>query len=220
MPGSRPPSMADVAARAGVSHQTVSRVLNGHAYVKPDTRERVLAAIDDLGYRPNRAARALVTARTRTIGILVTNATFFGPASTVFAIEAAARAEGYFVSIGSLLAMDASPVRAALDQLIDQGVDGIVTVVPQAQAMRLIDEVAPPVPIVAVAARADIPADSPIRYVHVDQALGGAVATQHLLDLGHRRIVHVAGPEGWYDADQRSRAYVETMRAHGAEPRI
>ncbi|GAA3649110.1 LacI family DNA-binding transcriptional regulator [Microbacterium marinilacus] len=216
----RPPSMADVAARAGVSHQTVSRVLNDHAYVRPATRDRVQAAIEELGYRRNQAARALATARTATVGILVTNATFFGPASTLFAIEAAARAEGYFVSIGSLPAYDPATVRASLDQLIDQGVDGVLVVVPQREVMSLIDDVAPAVPVVAVAARADIPADSPIRYVHVDQALGGALATQHLLDLGHERIVHVAGPEGWYDADERTRAYTVAMRRHGAESRL
>ena len=220
MTATRPPSMADVAARAGVSHQTVSRVLNAHAYVRPETRDRVQSAIEELGYRPNRAARALATARSKTLGILVTNATFFGPASTVFAIEAAARAEGYFVSIGSLPAYDPETVRAALDQLIDQGVDGILVVVPQQQVMDQIDRVALTVPVVAVAARSDIPAGSPIRYVEVDQSLGGALATQHMLDLGHRRLVHVAGPAGWYDADERARAYTDTMAKAGLEARL
>ncbi|MBO3664630.1 LacI family DNA-binding transcriptional regulator [Microbacterium stercoris] len=220
MTSTRPPSMADVAARAGVSHQTVSRVLNAHAYVRPETRERVQAAIEELGYRPNRAARALATARTKTVGVLVTNATFFGPASTAFAIEAAARAEGYFVSIGSLPAYDPQTVRAALDQLIDQGVEGILVVVPQREVMDLVELVAPTTPVVAVAARADIPADSRIRYVEVDQALGGALATRHLLDQGHRRVVHVAGPAGWYDADERAGAYTRTMGEAGLESRL
>jgi DNA-binding LacI/PurR family transcriptional regulator len=220
MTSTRPPSMADVAARAGVSHQTVSRVLNAHAYVRPETRARVQAAIEELGYRPNRAARALATSRTKTVGVLVTNATFFGPASTVFAIEAAARAEGYFVSIGSLPAYDPETVRAALDQLIDQGVEGILVVVPQREVMELVDLVAPITPVVAVAARSDIPVGSRIRYVEVDQAHGGALATRHLIDLGHRRIVHVAGPAGWYDADERAGAFTRTMQHAGLEPRL
>lgn len=217
MPGTRPPSMADVAARAGVSHQTVSRVLNGHAYVRPDTRDRVLAAIDELGYRPNRAARALVTARSATIGILAAEQTHFGPASTVLAIEAAARAEGYFVSVGTVPAYDAASVTTVLDQLMNHGVDGVVVVVPLREVMRLIDDVAPAVPVVAVAARGDIPAGSPIRYVHVDQTRGGSLATEHLLGLGHERIAHVAGPDGWYDADRRGAAYREAMARAGLE---
>ncbi|MER7797749.1 LacI family DNA-binding transcriptional regulator [Microbacterium sp. NPDC096154] len=220
MPATRPPSMADVAARAGVSHQTVSRVLNGHAYVRPATRDRVMLAIEELGYRPNQAARTLVTARTATVGILTTGTTHFGPASTVLAIEAAARTEGYFVSVASLTGYDPETVRSLTDQLINQGVDGVLVVAAQQEVMRLIDDLAPGVPVVAVAARGDIPPDSRIRYVQVDQALGGTLATEHLLALGHTRIVHVAGPSGWYDADQRADAYVAAMTARGLEPRV
>jgi DNA-binding LacI/PurR family transcriptional regulator len=212
--------MADVAARAGVSHQTVSRVLNGHAYVRPDTRERVMAAIDALGYRPNRAARELVTARSATIGILAAEQTHFGPASTVLAIETAARAEGYFVSVGTVAAYDTQSVTRVLDQLMNHGVDGVVVVVPLREVMRLIDDVAPAVPVVAVAARSDVRPGSPIRYVQVDQALGGKLATAHLLGLGHERIVHVAGPEGWYDAQQRAAAYRSAMGGAGLEAEV
>jgi DNA-binding LacI/PurR family transcriptional regulator len=220
MSGSRPPSMADVAERAGVSHQTVSRVLNAHAYVRPATRERVLVAIEELGYRPNQAARALVTARTATVGILSAETTHFGPASTVLAIEAAARASGYYVSTAALSAYDPDTVDAALEQLIAQGVDGILVVVPQEEVLRLVDEAAPTVPVVAVAARTAIPPGTGTRYVHVDQAKGGRLATDHLLGLGHTRIAHVAGPFGWCDADQRAAAYAAAMTEHGLEPWI
>ncbi|GAB3273530.1 LacI family DNA-binding transcriptional regulator [Microbacterium lacusdiani] len=215
MPASRPPSMADVAARAGVSHQTVSRVLNGHAYVRPETRDRVLAAIEDLGYRPNQAARALVTARTATVGILTAATTHFGPASTVLAIEAAARSEGYFVSVAALAGDDSASAREVLDQLMNQGVDGVVVVAPLEDVARLIDDLAPAVPVVVVAARPDIPAETSVRYVCVDQHRGSSLATRHLLELGHSRIVHVAGPDGWYDAARRVTGYTEAMAEAG-----
>lgn len=215
MPASRPPSMADVAVRAGVSHQTVSRVLHAHAYVRPATRERVLAAIDELGYRPNQAARALVTARTATVGILTTATADFGPASTVLAIETAARSEGYFVSVAALTGEDSTSAREVLDQLMNQGVDGVVVVAPLEEVARLIDDVAPAVPVVVVAARPDIPADTRVRYVCVDQQRGAALATRHLLQLGHTRIAHVAGPGGWFDAARRAGGYAEAMAEAG-----
>lgn len=220
MPASRPPSMADVAARAGVSHQTVSRVLNGHAYVRPETRDRVMAAIDDLGYRPNQAARALVTARTATVGILTAFTTHFGPASTVLAIEAAARSEGYFVSVAALEGEDPRTARDLLDQLMNQGVDGVLVVAPMEDVARLIDDVAPPVPVVVLASRPDIPADTRVRYVSVDQERGAVLATRHLLEVGHTRIVHVAGPDGWYDAVRRTTGYERAMAEAGLRARV
>ena len=94
----RPPTMADVARLAGVSHQTVSRVLGDHPNVRDATRARVLRAIEEMGYRRNFSARALATRRTRTLGVVASDTTLYGPASTLFALEEAARAEGYLVS--------------------------------------------------------------------------------------------------------------------------
>ncbi|PZR51879.1 LacI family transcriptional regulator [Xylanimonas oleitrophica] len=210
--------MSDVAARAGVSHQTVSRVLNAHPSVRPATRERVLAAIEELGYRPNRAARALVTARSTTVGILTVGNAHFGPASTVLAVEAAARAEGYFVSVSSLAAYDAAAAAVALDQLVDQGVDGVVVVAPLEDVAHVVDDVAPTLPVVVVAARPGVPTTSPARYVCVDQRRGAQMATEHLLDLAHTAVVHVAGPGGWFDAVERAGGYREAMEARGLEP--
>src|SRR5699024_4444829 len=96
-PTARRPSMGDVAARAGVSYQTVSRVLNEPEIVRPDTRERVLAAISELGYTRNRAARALKTSRSSLIGVLTDNLSLFGPAETTTAVSTAAREAGYSV---------------------------------------------------------------------------------------------------------------------------
>ena len=98
----RLPRLEDVAERAGVSHQTVSRVINNHPNVSKATRERVEAAIAELGYRRNTAARSLVTRRSQTIGVLASELSQYGPANTLLGVEQAARNAGYFVSIAAL----------------------------------------------------------------------------------------------------------------------
>ena len=98
----RPPSIRDVARVAGVSHQTVSRVLNNHPSIRDTTRQRVLDVMTELQYQPNRAARALASSRSRTIGILSAMSTDYGPASIMASVESAARANGYWVSIANI----------------------------------------------------------------------------------------------------------------------
>jgi DNA-binding LacI/PurR family transcriptional regulator len=208
--------MADVAARAGVSHQTVSRVLNDHVSVRPETRERVLAAIAELGYRRNRAARALATARTTTVGVLTSGNAHFGPASTVLATEGALSREGYFVTTSALDSYDATAAAEALDRLVDQGVEGIVAVCPLEDVANAVDELDPPFPVVVVAARREDQAPRKARYVYADQYLGAQLATEHLLDLGHTHLVHLAGPERWFDATERAAAFRDVTAARGA----
>lgn len=212
----RPPSMADVAARAGVSHQTVSRVLNEHPNVRQETRERVLAAIEDLGYRRNRAARALATARSSTIGILTVGSAYFGPQSTILAVEVAARAAGYFVSVSSLDGYGARSASLALDHLMDQGVDGVVVVAPLDDVTRVIADAEWRVPVVVIGTPAHLEHTTAVRSVHVDQRLGAQRATEHLLGLGHRRIDHVSGPAGWFDAAEREQGWREALANAGA----
>ncbi len=212
--------MNDVAAVAGVSHQTVSRVLNGHAYVRGETRERVLAAIETLGYRRNQAARALVTARTGVLGVMTAGTTQFGIASAVLAIERAARAAGYFVSLASLASPGAGAAADVLDRLMDQGVDGVVVIAPTREVARLIDGIDLPVPVVVVAARDDVTDRGAARYVSIDQRAGAAAATRHLLALGHERVAHVQGEDDWFDAIERARGYADMMRASGGGPLI
>ena len=205
----RSPVMADVARLAAVSHQTVSRVLNDHPNVRAETRERVLAAIDDLGYRRNFAARALVTRQTRMLGVVSFDTTLYGPASTVYGIEQAARAAGYFVSIVSLKTITHASVREAIGFLTDQGVDGIVVVAPQRTAARALKDLPPGIPAVAVeGGRAGgVPA------VSVDQVAGARQAVEHLLELGHETVWHVAGPSDWLEAEGRIKGWRKALMA-------
>ena len=117
----RPPVMSDVGRLAGVSHQTVSRVINGSPNVRPETRRRVIAAMRELGYRPNSVARALVTGRTNTLGVVGFDTTLYGPASTLFGIERAAHEAGYFMIVASLKALNRSSVAYAIERLRGTG---------------------------------------------------------------------------------------------------
>ena len=206
--------MADVARLAGVSHQTVSRVINDNAHVRPETRRRVLAAMRTLDYRPNPAARALVTGRSRTLGVVSFDTTLYGPASTLFAIEQAAHAAGYFITIASLLTMDRASVLGAVDRLRVQGVDGILVITPQEGAAEAVVNLPAAIPVVAV--EAGRPGSVPV--VAVDQFAGAASATQLLLDLGHRTVWHVAGPPDFLEAQQRVDGWRAALKAAGAEP--
>ncbi|GAA3409436.1 hypothetical protein GCM10018952_10150 [Streptosporangium vulgare] len=203
--------MADVATRAGVSHQTVSRVLNDHPNVRAETRARVLEAINELGYRRNMVARALVTRHTRTLGVVSFDTTLYGPASTVYGIEQAARAAGYFVSMVSLKTIDTAGVRDALGYLAEQAVDGIVVVAPQRSAAPALADVPTDIPVVAVEGSHA----GEVSVVSVDQVEGARLATRHLLDLGHETVWHVAGPSDWLEADGRIEGWREVLTAAG-----
>jgi DNA-binding LacI/PurR family transcriptional regulator len=210
------PVMADVARLAGVSHQTVSRVLNGHPNVSPATKADVLAAIRDLGYRPNVAARTLVTGKTNTLGVISFDTTLYGPASMLYGIERAAH-PGYFVGIASLPAFDKRALAGAVDRFLGQAVEGIIVIAPQNDAVDALAGLAPGVPLVAVGCGADVPLPS----VKIDNVAGAAMATRHLLDLGHQTVCHIGGPDNWLDARDRLDGWRQALRAAGApEPEI
>jgi DNA-binding LacI/PurR family transcriptional regulator len=207
----RPPVMADVARLAGVSHQTVSRVLNDHPNVRPHTRERVLAAIRELAYRPNAAARTLVTRRTHTLGVISFDTTLYGPASMLYGIERAAHHD-YYVSVTSLPALDRGSVLDAADRFLSQGVEGIIVIAPQTAAVAALGHVPPNVPLVAVGCGTR----TALASVAVDNMAGAATATKYLLGLGHQTVYHVAGPGTWLDAQERVDGWRSALHDAGA----
>ncbi len=212
----RPPAMNDVAAVAGVSHQTVSRVLNGHPSVRPETRQRVVDAIAHLGYRRNTAARALVTRRSGTIGVVTSGSALFGPTSTLVALEGAAREAGMFVSMATLARWEAEGVHQVLEHFLGQGVDGIVVVATHDGAVEAVRSFAPSVPVIMVG-----PDESPEGQpgsVAVDQYRGARIAVGHLLGLGHSDVLHLAGPTDWFDARARVAGWRDELLAAGITP--
>ncbi|ROO62015.1 LacI family transcriptional regulator [Micromonospora sp. Llam0] len=209
----REPAMTDVARLAGVSHQTVSRVLNGHPNVREQTRLRVRAAIAELGYRPNRAARALVTGKSQVIGVVAQNSTLYGPASLLAAFEQAAGAAGFAVNVGSVRSLDRQSIAGVVDRHLDQRVAGLVVIAPVVSAGEAVEQVPAGVPLVTI----DGDPQRNTALVTVDQAAGARAATRCLLDAGHPTVWHVSGPGDWFDSAGRIHGWEQTLRDAGAE---
>ncbi|RIX30780.1 LacI family DNA-binding transcriptional regulator [Amnibacterium setariae] len=205
----RAASIRDVARIAGVSHQTVSRVLNNHVSIREETRDRVLAAMAELQYRPSAAARALSTSRTRTIGVLASTRAQYGPARSIQAIEQAARERGWFVTSSSVAEPDESSLRDALANLFDQDIEALVVIAPQQRVFDTIADLAPRVPYITL--RALGPGDA--SALRVDEIAGARIATRHLIDLGHRSIGHLAGPRDWIEAEARMQGFLQELNA-------
>ena len=203
----RSPSIRDVARVAGVSHQTVSRVLNNSGAIRDETRERVRAAMEQLQYRPNRAARALVTSRTHTIGVLTAQRSHYGPAATMQAIEDAAVTRGYSVTTANIADATDVAVRDGLGHLLDQDVEGIIVIAPQQRVFDLIEELGMRTPYVALRT-SDNGGPSTL---FIDQMEGARLATAHLLDLGHEYVRHIAGPQDWIEAEARMQGFLREM---------
>lgn len=210
-PRTRPAVLGDVAALAGVSAMTVSRVLNEPGRVRAETRARVLAAVRELDYRPNLAARQLVTGRSGVLGVVSIDTTLYGPASTLHGIEQAARLSGYAVSIASLGVLNRRSIEDGVRRLRAQSVDGIVIVAPHESAAEGLRHLPEGLPAVAV----DAVGDLPVPVVMVDQRLGAARATRHLLSLGHETVWHIAGPVDWTDASGRIEGWRGALEAEG-----
>lgn len=209
----RLPRLEDVAELAGVSHQTVSRVINDHPNVSKGTRERVEAAIAELGYRRNTAARSLVTRRSQTIGVLASELAQYGPANTLLGVEQAARDAGYFVSIAALRTVSREAILDTVRHFLDQAVDGIVVIVPHSETLLALAEVNPGVPVVAVGSLGN----ATVGGAMVDQRRGAELAVRHLVDQGHRKIGHLAGPQDWIDGVARAEGWSAALRAAGLE---
>jgi DNA-binding LacI/PurR family transcriptional regulator len=209
LPKGRAPSIRDVARLAGVSHQTVSRVLNNHPSIRESTRARVLQVMEELQYRPNRAARALSKGRSRTIGVLSASSEQYGPASSIAAIQNAARDAGYYVNTANLASGDRESIEAALNHLMLQAVEGIVVIAPQVRVFDALEQMSIDVPYVTLQSTGR----QSDHALSVDQIAGARLATRHLIDLGHRNIYHLAGPQDWIEAEARMRGFLDEMGA-------
>ncbi len=207
------PSSTDVARLAGVSQKTVSRVMNGERHVKEEVRLRVLRCAEELGYRRNDAARALLTGRTHRIGVVSLGTALYGPSTLLIAIERAARSTGYAFSVVNTFEDEPSGISSAIDSLLSQGVDGIVLSEP-------IDvgtvHISVGVPVLTLGRFPGLRAPQVITTgVRGDTA--AEAATQHLLSLGHRTVRHVAGPLRWWSARDRLDGWRSALRDAGRE---
>ncbi len=204
--------LSDVAKLAGVSSQTVSRVVRGASVVAPETRERVLAAVEELGYRPNLAARSLSNRRTGVIHVVNATPLFGGHARTFLSVVSELGRLGYQTSIAGSPA-DQKPT---LDQLVPLGVDGIVVLGGHAQSAGLVSVVHGRIPAVFIGQRSGLPDD--VASVAIDQEAAARTATRHLIELGCSRLLHICGPSDWLDAHERRDGFQAVCEEAGIEP--
>jgi DNA-binding LacI/PurR family transcriptional regulator len=212
----RGPNMYDVAKLAQVSHQTVSRVINNHPNTRPETRARVREAMAELGYRPNQAARTLASSRSRIFGILVSDYDLYGPSGMTRGMEVAAQSIHHFAVSCSIDPDSEGSVMEGINHLAGLGIEGVVMITPRTDALNAARDALGNIPIVTV--------DSMYRVdelsVSIDNFQGGQSAADYLIDLGHRNILHIAGPSSWFEATARASGYAAAMRARRLTPRI
>jgi DNA-binding LacI/PurR family transcriptional regulator len=209
-------SIRDVARAAGVSYQTVSRVINGHPRVAPDTRERVERAVRELGFRPNRAARALASGRTRAVTVLVGDTTLYGYAATLRGIEEAARAAGFSVGVCVLDTVAPAALEATVARVGDPSAGALIVIAWDRAGSRALRAVPPGVAVVAALEASAGPSDHPCPAVRLDDGAAAAAATRYLLELGHRTVHYVSIPSSTGRGD-RMRGWRRALREAGAE---
>jgi DNA-binding LacI/PurR family transcriptional regulator len=213
---SKQPNIYDVARLAEVSHQTVSRVINNYQGMKPATRERVEQAMETLGYRPNLAARALVTSKSNIVGILASYTDFSGPATVVHKLEKTARKAGFFAITASINPESSESIIEGIDYLRKLGIEGLVVVTPQTTAVDIARDRLRGVPVVTI--------DSMYRMdeqaVSMDNFAGATAATNHLIELGHSQIIHISGPKQWFESNARISGYSSAMLNASLKPNV
>ncbi len=210
--------MAEVAQVAGVSHQTVSRVINGFEGVRPETKLRVEEAIQELGYRPNAVARALATHTTKVVGVIAVGSFLYGPSRTLAAVSEAAQARGYAILISTIREADETAFGNAIGEFLETNTAAIIVIAARKSLSQYADQLDLDVAIIMVGRRVDSSPNLP--SMSVDQGEGARTAIRHLTQLGHERIAILSGPSNWTDAVwRREEAIVECAEA-GITPMI
>jgi DNA-binding LacI/PurR family transcriptional regulator len=214
-PYSKRVTLHDVAEQAGVSYQTVSRVINENPHVSKDTRQRVLRVIKELNYQPNHAARSLVTRRSNLLEVITFGSHHYGPSQMVAHVERAARRLGYNLILSHIIEMSVDEIRAAINSLSGRLVDGLIMVTPVVgldydDLMALCQGI----PFVMI----DPQLGSITPSVVINQHYGSQLATKHLLNLGHRDICEISGPLHWFGAMARHESWRDTLETAGVTP--
>jgi DNA-binding LacI/PurR family transcriptional regulator len=190
-----------VARAAGVSHATVTRLLKGFAGIRPETRERVHEAIRELGYRPNLTARSLTTGRSHRIAALTHEITQVGPNKILEGANMAARDAGYLLDVITLDVHDSAAIRESIDLALQLDIAGVLALASTDEVTKAVETATFRVPLYLATGQDRMPAESP------PAANGLLPLLRHLSDLGHRDVVHIAGPPGWVGARNRTREY-------------
>lgn len=211
------PTIYEVARQAGVSRQTVSRVINNRPDVAPETRERILRIINELDYRPSAIARSLTRQRTFNFGLLTAGLRYIGPSTTLSGIAKKAEEIGYGIYFKELPTWDSNIIQPILDWFLARQVEGIIWAVPEVGdnhewIRSVVDSIPVPIIFLTTAKRPDI------SIVSIDNYSGARMATKHLLSIGRRRIGHISGPMDWWESRQRMQGWQDALREAGIEP--
>ena len=223
-------SMTDVARRAGVSQKTVSRVVNGEPHVADAIRAKVQAAIEEMGFRPNAAARALVTRRNQRIGMVTMSTSLYGPASILEGVDSALRGSGYYLSVARTQGNGVADLQAAIDELVTQDIAGLVLSEPidlGHPGLRIpsglpVLSFGSPTPRTTTPGTTTPNPPEPVArpgefVMGADETAGARSAAEHLLALGHRTVHHIGGTEGWSATARRIAGWRAALSDAGIE---
>ncbi len=208
------PNIKQVASAAGVSTQTVSRVMNDRPDVSPETRERVQKIVEDLGYQPSALARSLINQRSYTLGVVTAGLKYIGPSRTLSGITNAAEEFGYSLLLKELPSFNANNVLPIQQEFFSRHADGIIWAVPEVGENREWLNYPPTeleIPIVFLTMQ---PREN-VSVVSIDNYKGGRMAMAHLLEQGYRKIGHISGPLDWWEARQRMSAWKDALEEAG-----
>lgn len=208
------PTIKEVAKAAGISIQTVSRVINERPDVAPGTRERVLATIEELGYKPSALARSLIQQRSYTLGVVTAGLKDIGPSRILSGITAAAEEAGYSLLLRELPRYNTMDITPVFQALLSRHVDGIIWAVSQVGDNRKwvdhpLADIDVPLVYLTMERRENL------TIVSIDNYLGGRMAMAHLLEQGYRKICHISGPMDWWEARQRMTAWKDALTEAG-----
>jgi DNA-binding LacI/PurR family transcriptional regulator len=203
--------MVDVARLAGVSHQTVSRVVNARGPATPELRTRVERAIQQLNYRRNPSAHALATSRSMSIGIVGFGLAQYGPSAALAGIADESRRAGYATNIVGLVEADHQHMRRALDHLVGDSVDGIIVLAPVESALSALAGLQADAPLVVFHPGGEM---APHR-ISTDEVAGARMATALLAEAGHSTVHHVSGPRGWLGTSARIAGWASELADRG-----
>jgi DNA-binding LacI/PurR family transcriptional regulator len=204
-------TIKEVASVAGISTQTVSRVINDRPDVSPETRKRVQDVINKLGYQPSALARSLIQQRSYTLGVVTAGLRYIGPSRTLSGIASAVEEAGYSLLLKELPNFDANNIAPIFQALLSRHVDGIIWAVPEiGENRKWVNN--PPSDVEVPLVYLTMEPQQNIPVVSIDNYTGGRMAVSHLLEQGYRNIGHISGPLDWWEARQRMTAWKDALK--------
>jgi LacI family transcriptional regulator len=203
-------TIKEVASAAGVSTQTVSRVINDRPDVSSETRQRVKDVIDRLGYQPSAVARSLIRQRSYTLGVVTAGLKFIGPSRTLSGITSAAEEAGYSLLLQELPGFEPKEMAPIFQTLVAHQVDGVIWAVPEVGGnLRWIND--PSLDLGIPVVYLTMHSREGVTFVSIDNYLGGQMAMAHLVEQGYKHIGHISGPLDWWEARERKAAWCDGL---------